>query len=78
MHHIIENFDISKKISMPGKDLMEKGLPIAIADQAGAVVIVYKKMIKHGDTEARRGICYENRLGKTKYASTRQILRISH
>jgi alpha-galactosidase len=42
-NYTIENLDIPDKISMSGQELMEKGLPIAIVDQPGAVVIVYKK-----------------------------------
>ncbi|HGJ67231.1 TPA: alpha-galactosidase, partial [bacterium] len=42
-NYTIINFDSPDKISMGGKDLMEKGLLVSIADQPGAVVIVYKK-----------------------------------
>ncbi len=42
-NYTVENFDIPNKINMSGKELMEKGLPIGIADQPGAVVITYKK-----------------------------------
>ena len=40
--YAIENFDIPDKISMSGRELMEKGLPIAIADQPCAIIITYK------------------------------------
>jgi alpha-galactosidase len=42
--YTIINFDLSDKIIMTGKELMEKGLPITITDQPGAVVSVYKKI----------------------------------
>ena len=42
--YTIINFDLPDKIIMTGKELMEKGLPITITDQPGAVVSVYKKI----------------------------------
>jgi alpha-galactosidase len=41
--YTLTNFDLPDKITMSGRELMEKGLPISITDQPGAVVIVYKK-----------------------------------
>jgi alpha-galactosidase len=42
-NYTITNFDFPDKTSMTGKELMEKGLPVTIADQPGAVVITYQK-----------------------------------
>lgn len=37
------NLDMAGAIEMSGRELMENGLPIAIKDRPGAVVIAYKK-----------------------------------
>ena len=42
--YTLTNFDLLDKISMTGRELMEKGLPITITDQPGAVVITYRKL----------------------------------
>ena len=41
--YILKNIDDNKALEMTGRDLMEKGLPIAIDRQPGAAVIVYKR-----------------------------------
>jgi len=42
--YTLTNFDLPDKINMTGRELMEKGLPITITDQPGAVVITYRKL----------------------------------
>lgn len=41
--YTLTNFDVAGSTETTGKQLMESGLPIAIKDRPGAVVIVYKK-----------------------------------
>ena len=41
--YTLTNFDAAGATEVSGRDLLEKGLSIAIKDQPGAVVIVYKK-----------------------------------
>jgi len=41
-NYTISNLDLPDKINATGKKLMEKGLPISIINQPGAVVITYK------------------------------------
>ena len=39
----VTNFDVAGSTKVSGKDLMEKGLTVEIADKPGAAVIVYKR-----------------------------------
>ena len=43
------DLDVGQPRQFAGKELMEKGLPVTIADQPGAVVVTYKKVKKTGD-----------------------------
>jgi alpha-galactosidase len=44
MTYEVTNFDRKENVRSNGKDLMEKGLPVEIADKPGAAVIVYRKI----------------------------------
>jgi hypothetical protein len=39
----VTNFDVEGATKVCGKDLMEKGLTVEIADKPGAAVIVYRR-----------------------------------
>ena len=41
--YTIKNLDLAGTTEMTGRELMERGLPVVIKDQPGAVVIVYQK-----------------------------------
>ncbi len=41
--YALTNLDVAGTKEMTGRELLESGLPVAIMDQPGAVVITYKK-----------------------------------
>jgi alpha-galactosidase len=41
--YIVKNFDSAETIEISGRELMDRGLPIVIREQPGAVVVTYKK-----------------------------------
>ena len=42
--YTVSNLDTPGKAQLSGRELGEKGLPVAIRDQPGAVIMVYKKV----------------------------------
>jgi alpha-galactosidase len=41
--YVLTNLDTAEKTELPGRELLEKGLPIVLKDQPGTAVITYKK-----------------------------------
>jgi len=41
--YTLRNLDLPGETEASGRELMEKGLALTIADQPGAVIVVYKK-----------------------------------
>jgi hypothetical protein len=42
--YTVSNLDMPGESHLIGRELEEKGLPVAIKDQPGAVIIIYKKV----------------------------------
>jgi alpha-galactosidase len=42
--YTVSNFDMPGEAQFSGRELEEKGLPVMIKDQPGAVIIIYKKV----------------------------------
>jgi hypothetical protein len=40
----VSNLDTAGESPFSGRDLQEKGLPVAITDQPGAVIVTYRKV----------------------------------
>jgi alpha-galactosidase len=42
--YTVTNLDAPGETRFSGRELLEKGLPVAIEDQPGAIIIVYKQV----------------------------------
>jgi alpha-galactosidase len=42
--YAVSNLDVPGQIQLSGQELIEKGLPVAIRDQPGAVIITYRQV----------------------------------
>jgi alpha-galactosidase len=45
--YTLTNPDVAGATEMSGRELLEKGLPIAVKNRPGAVIVIYKKKPQH-------------------------------